>query len=247
MLNVLLPIAGTSTLFDARQYPYPVPLIEVLGKPIIQHVVENLREIDAHLNFTFVVRAEDCRRFHIDQTLALLTANHGVVVQLAGETRGALCSALMAIEHIAEDQPLIVANSDQLFAGVLRERFALLAAAGVDAGCLCFESVHPRWSYVRTEGDAVCEAAEKRPISRRAIAGFYYFAQGGEFVTSAMRTILNRRAVDERYFVAPVFNEYILAGKNVRAVDVPDDAYVSFYTPHRIERFERRARQNERR
>lgn len=245
MLNVLLPIAGTSALFDVRQYPYPVPLIEVLGKPIIQHVIENLREIDANIRFTFVVRADDCRRFHIDETLALLTDGQGVVVQLTGETRGALCSALIAIEHIDNSQPLVVANSDQLFVGVLRERFAQLATEGVDAGCLCFESVHPRWSYVRTEGDVVCEAAEKRPISRRAIAGFYYFAQGREFVAAAMRTILNGRAVDDRYFVAPVFNEYILAGSTVRAVDVPDLAYESFYTPQRIERFERRTRPGE--
>ena len=36
MINVLLPMGGLSNLFDARLYPYPVPLIEVLGKPMIE-------------------------------------------------------------------------------------------------------------------------------------------------------------------------------------------------------------------
>ncbi len=42
-----------------------------------------------------------------------------------------------------------------------------------------FESLHPRWSFVRRGGNGlVSEAAEKRVISRDAIAGFYYYRTG---------------------------------------------------------------------
>ncbi|MFZ5875377.1 MAG: glycosyltransferase family 2 protein [Nitrospirota bacterium] len=241
MLNVLLPIAGTSSLFDSKLYPYPIPLIEVLGKPIIQRVVENLSEIGGELRFVFVVRAEDCRRFYLDNTLTLLTERPSEIVRLEGDTRGALCSALMAITHIDNNDPLVVANSDQLFEDVLPQSFSRIVQGDADAGCLCFESVHPRWSYVRVEDGRVTEAAEKKPISRRAIAGFYYFATGHLFVQAAMKTILSQRTVDDRYFIAPVFNELILEGKRVLAVDLPPRSYVSFFTPQRIEEYERSA------
>lgn len=242
MLNMLLPIAGTSSLFDPRLYPYPVPLIEVLGKPIIQLVVENLSQIGGDLRFIFVVRGEDCRRFHLDSTLTLLARPPADIVRLQGDTHGALCSALMAIDLIDNDTPLVIANSDQLFESALPQAFDRMAQADVDAGCLCFESVHPRWSYVRVHEGCVTEAAEKNPISRKAIAGFYYFATGRAFVRAAMKTILSGRTVEERYFIAPVFNELILEGKRVRHVDLPQGSYVSFFTPQRIEDYERSMR-----
>ena len=39
-----------------------------------------------------------------------------------------------------------------------------------DAGVITFESVHPRWSYVRLDSEnRVTETAEKRPISNSRI------------------------------------------------------------------------------
>jgi len=244
MLNILLPIAGRSEMFDPKLFPYPVPLIEVLGKPIIQRVVENLSDIGDDIRFIFTVRDADCRRFHLDNTLSLLTDLPSTVIRIHGETRGALCSALMAVDYINNDEPLLVVNSDQIFKGVLPALFPRLAASGADAGCLCFDAVHPRWSYVRLDNDRVIEAAEKNPISRKAIAGFYYFSTGRIFVEAAKRTILNGRTVEDRFFLAPTFNELILAGKYVRAVEIPSDAYVSFFTPQRIEEFERSINKN---
>ena len=242
MVNVLLPMAGSSNFFDPKLYPYPIPLVELAGRPIIEHVIKNLSEIGDDCRFFFVVKSEECRRFHLDNTLTLLAPEGSVVVRLDGETRGALCSALMAISHINNEMPLIVANSDQIFEGVLPDLVKELRSGGADAGCLCFKSVHPRWSYVRIVDGKVVEAAEKKPISHDAIAGFYYFSSGKVFVEAAMRTILNDTAVDGRYFVAPVFNELILEGKLIHAVMVPDGKYHSFFTPQRIEEYERASR-----
>jgi NDP-sugar pyrophosphorylase family protein len=248
-INVLLPMAGGSALFDPQLYPYPLPLTELCGKPMIEHVINNLATLAAshdELRFICVVKAEDCNRFHLDHTLELLAPGRIEVVKLAADTQGALCSALMAIQHIHNDDPLVIANVDQLIEPGLKNLFAELQASGCDAGCLSFDAVHPRWSYVRVEGDGlVVEAAEKKPISRHAIAGFYYFAKGRLFVEAAQRTVLNQSSVGAQFFVSLAFNELILDGKTVRALTVPQHQYHSFYTPQRIEDYEReRARAN---
>lgn len=237
MINILLPMAGGSDYFDSKLYPYPVPLIELAGKPMIERVVDNLLEIGDDCRFIFIVKSEDCRRFHLDSTLMLLAPKGSQVVKLEGETKGALCSALMAISNINTDEPLIVANSDQLFDGVLQSVVNDLRSSDFDAGCLCFNSVHPRWSYVRIADGCVVEATEKKPISRNAIAGFYYFRTGRQFLKSGMRAILNDVSVDGRYFIAPVFNEIMLDGGRVRPIIIPNEAYHSFYTPQRIDEF----------
>jgi len=238
MTNILLPMAGASALFDPQQYPYPLPLTELAGQPLIEHVVNNLSSLGDDLNFIFVVKDEDCRRFHLDHTLQLLAPGRCQVVRLAADTQGAMCSALMAVQHIDNSDPLVISNFDQLIEPGLAGLYAQLRGTGCDAGCLTFDAVHPRWSYVRLQGDKVVEAAEKKPLSRHAIAGFYHFAQGARFVRAASDALLSQAAVNGRYYIAPVFNQMILQGADVRAVPVPAGAYHSFYTPQRIEEHE---------
>lgn len=239
MLSILLPMAGRSSMFDEAKYPYPVPLAEVRGKPMIEHVIGNLAQLDPEARFMFVVKGEDCRRYHLDSTLSLLSGGRCDIVRLSADTNGALCSALMAIEHIDLEGPLVIANSDQIFEAGLTDAYRSLATGKADAGCICFDAVHPRWSYVREEDGLVVEAAEKNPISRNAIAGFYYFRTGQGFLDAAKRVILNRRTIDGRYFVSTTFNEIILEGGDVVAAKLPNEAYVSFFTPQRIEEYER--------
>lgn len=237
MINVLLPMAGRSEYFDSKLYPYPTSLIELEGKPMIERVIENLSELSDDCRFIFVIKSEDCRRFHLDNTLLLLSSRRGKLVKLEGDTKGSLCSALMAISNISAVDPLIIANSDQLFDGILKTVLNDFRQSGADAGCLCFNSVHPRWSYVRITDGNVVEAAEKNPISRNAIAGFYYFRTGSIFVQSGMRTILKSGSVDDRYYVAPAFNEIILEGGKVHPIVISNDVYHSFYTPQRIDEY----------
>jgi dTDP-glucose pyrophosphorylase len=239
MIQVLLPMAGASALFDPQLYPYPLPLTEVAGRPMIELVVDNLRGLGDDVRFVFVVKDEDCRRFHLDHTLQLLAPGACQVVRLHADTQGAMCSALMAVEHIDNQHPLVIANVDQLIEPDLAGHFRALRETGCDAGCLSFDAVHPRWSYVRLEDGLVVEAAEKRPLSRHAIAGFYYFAQGSRFVRAATKTLLAQGAVNGRYYIAPVFNRLVLEGDRVCAVALPQGAYHSFYTPQRIEEYER--------
>ncbi|MCC2624726.1 MAG: putative nucleotidyltransferase [Burkholderiales bacterium] len=237
MINILLPMAGDSPLFDPGLYPYPLPLTELGGKPMIDHVINNLSSISNELRFIFVVKRSECSQFHLDYTLSLLAPNYEII-RLDGQTKGALCSALMAVSYIDNIDPLIIVNFDQIFSNGLCSLVKELQFTKCDAGCLVFDSVHPRWSYVKLEDGLVVEAAEKKPISRNAIAGFYYFAQGSFFVQSAKRVILNQSMVNDRFFISSTFNELILDKKVVKAVKVPQDSYHSFYTPQRIEDYE---------
>jgi dTDP-glucose pyrophosphorylase len=99
--------------------------------------------------------------------------------------------------------------------------------------------VNPRWSYVRTnDQNYVIDTAEKRPISKNAIAGLYLYKKGSDFVRYGMDSIKHGSSVDGKYFIAPVFNEFILAGKKVGHYSVDNANYHSFYSPKKIEEFE---------
>lgn len=237
MINVLVPMASKSQYFPEAEFPFPKPLIEVGSKTMIERVVENLETAENVVQFIFVISSEDCRKFHLDNTLKIITDERAHIVRLDRETRGSACSALMAIDHIATDTPLLIANSDQLFEATIAELIAGFTTA--DAGIVSFDSVHPRWSYARlNEHGRVIETAEKRPISRHAIAGLYYFKQGQDFVDAAMKMIRKDENVNGSYFIGPALNQMILAGKDIRIHKVNNDCYHTLYTPQKIKEYE---------
>lgn len=234
MIRIVVPALESSKhFFDSY---WPKNMIEVMGKPMIQYVVESFEGIQDK-EFIFLLNMEECNRFHTDKVVKILS--NASTIKLNGETGGALCTCLMAIQHINNDDPVIICNCDQMIDFDLKKVVSYFESTSTDCGLLCFENVHPRWSYVREVDGEVVEAAEKRPISSNAIAGFYYFAHGRDFVECAMSAISNGRQYDGKYYISETINEMILKGKKVRKYMIPKENYHSFYSPQCIKNFER--------
>jgi len=239
MTNVVIPLAG-NLFFDSTEYYYPKPLIEVHGTPIIQLVVDCLQTLDNPKKFIFVLNRKDDAKFHLRDTLRLITNGQCEFVTLEGPSKGAACSVLMAIEHLQNRDPVIVANGDQLINVQLATAVDDFKKRKLDAGVICFDSVHPRWSYVRlNDAGLVVEAAEKRPLTRNAIAGFYYFASGEDFVRLTMKNIEKGVEVNGQFYVAPVLNEYVLEDRKVGIYKVDNARFRTFYSIQKIEEAQR--------
>jgi len=237
MLNILIPMSG-ELQFENDEFQYPKPLIEIGGKPLIQQVVECLQQIRQEKRFIFVVNKIDCQKFHLDDVLYLTTNKRCTIIELEKMTRGAACSALMAIKYIENSDPLIISNSDHIFEYDLDRIMNQFQSRDVDAGTICFESIHPKWSFVRLdEHGKIIETAEKRPLSKNAIAGFYYFREGSDFVRAAMKMIEKDANINGNYYTAPAINELVLENKNLEIYRIPANAYHNFYSPHKIKEY----------
>ena len=245
-MNLVIPIASSSKFFSLEEYGYPKPLIEIMGIPMIEHVIKNITNGNSFKKIIFIVKQDECDHFHLDSTLNLLSPIKPEFIKLRADTQGALCSVLLAIEHINNDQPLLISNADQIFDRGISDHLQGFAMSDLDAACLTFNSVHPRWSYVRTNEDGlVIETAEKRPISKNAIAGVYWYKKGSDFVDRGMLSIKNGSSVDGKYFISPVFNEYVLCGGKVGYRAVHNEEYHTFYSPQKIEEYEASRKRNQ--
>lgn len=242
MINILIPLAGKNQFFPETEYPFPKPLIEFNGKTMLEHVLRNFETIQGEKQFIFIVNNEDCKKFHLDNVLSLLTDFTCKIIKLNNATRGAACSAMMAVEYIDNETPLIIANADQLFDIQLSEVVDFFEQQ-CDAGVITFDSIHPRWSYVKlNENGDIVETAEKRPISKNAIAGFYYFQKGRYFMESAAKMIQKNAHVNELYYIAPSLNEMVLQNQTIRMYKIDNKQYHTFYTPQKIQEYEREKR-----
>ena len=217
-MNVLIPMAGAGSRFQQAGYTFPKPLIDVKGKPMIQLVVENLG-IDA--NFIFVVQKEHREKYNLDTLLNLIAPNCKIV-EVDGMTEGAACTALLAKEHIDNDNPLFFANSDQFVEWDSTEFMYKMNETDADGGIVSFRATHPKWSFAKVdENGIVTEVAEKNPISDIATVGYYYWKKGSDFVKYAEDMIEKDIRVNNEFYVCPVFNQAIEDGKEIRTFDIP--------------------------
>jgi HAD superfamily hydrolase (TIGR01509 family) len=216
-LNVLIPMAGSGTRFAQQGYTFPKPLIEVNGKPMIEVVVNNLN-IDAH--FIFLVQKTHYEQYNLKYLLNLISPGCDIV-QIDGITQGAACTTLLAKELINNDNPLIIANSDQFIEWSSNECMYSFSADEIDAGILTFESDHTKWSYAKLNDTGfVSEVAEKKVISNNATVGVYYWKNGKDYIKYVEQMIDKDIRVNNEFYVCPVFNEAIADNKKIKIKQV---------------------------
>ena len=107
MINILIPAMGDSLFF--KDNFYPKPMIEILGKTMLEKVIDNYKDINDK-RYIFIFSQKECNKFHLDDSARILAKPKVEILILENMTEGALCSYLMAIELINNDEPLIIAN-----------------------------------------------------------------------------------------------------------------------------------------
>lgn len=226
MINVVIPMAGESRSFQEAGFIFPKPLVEVDGRCMIEYVMDNLR-LRRTARTIFVIREEDRVKFNLDLTLRRLVED-SVILATRGSA-GAACTALLAVDYINNEEPLVVANADQYLKCNVEQIIGDFIERDVDGGIITFDSVHPRWSYVCTNGEGlVIEAVEKKPISRQATVGIYYFKRGKDFVNAVTEMLRCDDTFNGAYYICPAFNYLVLQGKVIATRTIAKDAFISF-------------------
>lgn len=216
-LNVLIPMAGAGSRFEKAGYTFPKPLIDVEGEPMIKLVSENIN-MDA--NFIYIVQKSHREKYNLD-TLLNLVSPGCKIVEVDGITEGAAVTTLLAKEHINNDSPLVMANSDQFIDWDSNEFMYKMSETNADGGIVTFKATHPKWSFAKLdENGYVTEVAEKNPISDIATVGIYYWSKGSDYVKYAEQMIEKNVRVNNEFYVCPVFNEAIGDGKKIRTFEI---------------------------
>lgn len=218
-LNVVIPMAGAGSRFKNAGYTFPKPLIDVLGKPMIQVVVENLN-IDAH--YIYLVQTEHYHTYNLKPMLELLTPNCDIIT-IDKLTEGAACTVLLAEKFINNDAQLLIANSDQYIVWDSSHFMYTNQQDNIDGNVLTFYNTHPKWSYAKVDADGfIQEIKEKEVISTDATVGVYYWKKGKDYVTYANKMIEKNIRVNKEFYVAPVYNEAINDGKKIKSYRIDD-------------------------
>ncbi len=225
-MNILILMAGTAKDFEDKGHSYPKYLLEVQNKPIIQRIIESLENVGEKI--TCIIRHQDQEKYFLGDTLKILCPKCSVV-EINGDTRGAVCTALFAIDNINTKEELLILNGDQLIKADILPAIENFRNRHLDGGLVVMKAINPKYSSVLLdENGLVVQTSEKRPISDIASTGCSYYKNGSDFVKSAFSVIEKDVNTNGMYYISSTYNEMILEQKKIGIYEIAKKDYISF-------------------
>jgi NDP-sugar pyrophosphorylase family protein len=209
---------------DTNKEDYPLYLTEINERTILEQQIEYIKKIQPQ-RLLFCMKESEIKYFHTDSVIRQIDPR-AAVIPIMARTKGAICSALLGAEYIDNDEELILMAIDDFMdedsAGIINE----FRSANADTGIVSFNSVHPRYSFAKTDENGVpVEFAEKTPISKNALVSFYYFRHGCDFVECAKEVIRKDNSVNGKFYISQTLNEMILKQKRIVMRKITNDKF----------------------
>ena len=219
IINLVIPMGGLGSRFEKEGYTTPKPFLPIFGKEMYKWVIENMLPRDpvlrAKVQTHIIVREEHRSLFQHTEGFHLHT--------LPSLTEGPACTVLAIKDIINTSNPLVIANSDQHLEWDSDALYYSLLHPSIDGIISSFSQLDPsdiKWSYAKTDANQrVMEVAEKKYISSNASTGIYGWSHGSDFVAYTESMIQQNIRVNNEFYVCPVYNEAIKAGKSIRVLE----------------------------
>ncbi|GAA8604424.1 glycosyltransferase family 2 protein [Helicobacter pylori] len=235
-MNIVIPMAGLGSRFAKAGFDKPKPFIDVLGKPMIVRVLENLKYKGAR--YILIARKEHLikEKKLVDEIKNNFNVEFIAINKL---TEGTACTVLYARKYINNNTPLMIANSDQIvdinIADFINDSFK----RGLDGSILTFidKEENPKWSFAKLNNDLVVEVKEKETISEFATVGIYFFNEGKIFVENAIDMIIENDRVNNEFYTCPVYNYAIKNGVKIGIYNIDFSKMHGIGTPEDLEIF----------
>lgn len=233
MINIVIPMAGRGSRFAKAGYELPKPLIDVNGRPMIEVVTRNIAPKRQH-RFIYICQQEHLEKYGLSERLKKISPNCEIIA-IDHITDGAACTVLLAERYIDNDDPMMIANSDQFVDTDINDY--LSAIKDNDGLIMTMPADDPKWSFIQYDKDGyVTMVREKEVISNEATVGIYNYAKGSYFIKYAKQMIEKNIRVNNEFYVAPVYNEMIEDGKKIVFKDVGSKMH-GLGTPEDLEKF----------
>jgi len=233
----VLYLAGAAQSDDIDIHGYPTPWLAEQGGRLVVEMLFSKLELLSPDRIVVMAQQAEVRRLRLTSIFARLS-ERVVVVGINGSTGGAACTALLAVDHLPAGEELLVLSASEYldadYVCIIRQFQAL----GAEAGAVHFSSIHPRYAFVRLDAAGrVLEVAQRDPISRNAMPGFYWFRSAATFFDALSSMLKKDSSVDGVFYLAPVLNEYVLRQLPVYSLPVNASDYYPLKTRQQIERF----------
>lgn len=236
-MNVMILAAPKNTIQEMSNDEVPFCLLEYDHKPLLEILTAYVNVVNP-TNIIYAFSKKDMDLWHLNEIVAQLTSR-AKVVTVEKNTGGAVCTALLGIEYINNNDELLIISANELVKLDYQILIDYFRITNFDAGVMYFRSIHPRYAYIRqNDMGTVIEVSERRPISQKAIPGVFWYARGKDFVEAAKNIIRKDAMTNNSFYISSTLNEMILADAKIGAYEIRNEQYMPLKTSRQMDIFE---------
>jgi beta-phosphoglucomutase-like phosphatase (HAD superfamily)/choline kinase len=237
-MNIIIPLCGIGKRFQDAGYDLPKPLIKIMGKTMIEQVLDRL---DVSANDHIIIIYHQSLDEYQFSTIIRERYPYISLISLDKRTEGAAETVLYGIQRIQDHhKKTLLIDCDTLYHIPIIENLRTLHTNAT----ICFEDhdSHPIYSYVNVKDGRIIEIKEKEKISNYANTGAYFFQDIHELKDYCQDIIQRNQRYKNEYYISCVIQRMIESGKEFEAIIIKRTQYSSLGTPIELKRYLNRHR-----
>ena len=235
-MNVIIPLGGKGERFAKNGYTVPKPLINILDKPMIHYVLDNLTPCpDDNI---FIIYNSHLDTFNFSNIINEKYPNIKLIP--INDTKGAAETLLLGINSIlsnyAYNNKSIILDCDTFYT----EDALTCFRNSIDNMVFYTKNFQetPIYSYIElNENSQIIQIKEKDKISDNANTGIYAFTNIHELQTYCKYVLDNNITFNNEPYTSCVISEMIKAGIIFKGEELNDKYVFSLGTPDAVNHY----------
>lgn len=234
-------MAGSSEMFTDAGYVSPKWLINIDGKSMIEHVIDQFPGVT---DILFICNKEDLQNTDVVRTLESFGGN---VVGINPNSRGPVDTILQAAEYISDEKEIIVSYCDHGMVWNFNSFLESVRRENYDGAMTCYNTFHPHmlrktglYTFCRRDSsEKLLEVQDKKPFTEERSSEFissdvFYF-KNGNMLKQYFKMAIDKpdMGYDDNHFIALVYNLLLEDNLNVYVHEV--DTMLLWATPEDVD------------
>ena len=236
---ILIPLGGVGLRFSQNGYKQPKALINVMGKPIIYWLLDNL-----NIPPNTIVCIPYNKVYAQYRLEAMLTKEYPQIqfsfLCLNCDTGGAAETVYQCLNELKEkDQPILCMDSDNFYTC----NVVGMWGGGNSVFSFYDTQENPIYSYIQIEAqkglgmDSITDIVEKEKVSNHACCGAYGFESWKQLKANCKFVIDRDIRQKGEFYISTVIREMIKDGKKFGNVSIDPKQYICLGTPTQVRLF----------
>ena len=241
-MHIIIPMSGIGKRFIDAGYKEPKPLIEIEGKPIIEHVCDLF---PGETKFTFICNATHLAETNMRKILLNIKPN-ATIVEIPNHKKVQVYAVYLMEQMIEDDEEVIVNYCDFGTYWDYKDFLKHTRNRDADGAVPSYKGFHPHmlgctnYAFMRDKEQWMQEIKEKEPFTDNrmqeyASNGTYYFKKGS-YVKKYFKKLMDHDInLKGEYYVSLIYN--LLVRDNLKVSIYEIQHMLQWGTPEDVQEY----------
>lgn len=238
-MNVIIPLGGMGERFLNEGYNKPKPLIQILGKTMIQHVIDSL--ILDKDDKIIIIYNKWLNKYGFEDVISRNYTNV-ILINLSIQTEGAVQTILYGLEYIKKTNQTLLNNKTVIIDGDTVYNIDILSYLRNQefSSVVCFEDVmvEPIYSYIKIDENLnILDIKEKSKISNYANTGCYFFEDNNVLIEYCDNIIKENVREKNEFYTSCVIKKMLNDQLTFKAIIINVCDFDCIGTPNQLKQY----------